>query len=82
MSFSHKTIRDILLLAHRQAYAWMDEWYELSYEDIVNYERETYMKTNEKVMNHGNNNNTAVSNLNEIRSTQESQLKIKDDFLM
>ena len=45
-----KTIRDILLLAHRQAFCWTDEWYDLSYEKIVEFEQETYNRTNEKVM--------------------------------
>ena len=46
-----KTIRDILLLAHKQAFCWTDEWYDKTYESIVDYERETYEKTNEKVIN-------------------------------
>lgn len=50
-AWTQRTIRDILLLAHRQAFCWTDEWYEKSYETIVAYERETYNKTNEKVVN-------------------------------
>ena len=49
--FIFKAIRDILLLAHRQAFCWTDEWYEKTYESIVEYERETYGKTNERVVN-------------------------------
>jgi hypothetical protein len=45
-----KAIRDILLLAHRQAFCWTDEWYEKSYESIVEFERQTYAETNEKVL--------------------------------
>jgi hypothetical protein len=45
-----KAIRDILLLAHRQAFCWTDEWYEMNYESIVEFEKETYAKTNEKVL--------------------------------
>ena len=60
-SYAQKTIRDVLLLAHRQAFAWTDEWYDLSYEKIVEYERETYARTNDKVLLnnsiHDNNNN-------------------------
>lgn len=50
-SYSQKAIRDILLLAHRQAFCWQDEWCDRSYEDIVEYERETYKLTNAKVLN-------------------------------
>ena len=64
-SYAQKTIRDVLLLAHRQAFAWTDEWYDLTYEKIVEYERATYAKTNEKVLinnkpHDDNNNNNEV----------------------
>jgi hypothetical protein len=26
-SFTHSVIRDILLVGHRQAFAWIDEWF-------------------------------------------------------
>jgi hypothetical protein len=56
-AWSQKAIRDILLLAHRQAFCWIDEWYDMSYELIVNFEKETYAKTNEKVLTAKQNNN-------------------------
>lgn len=34
-------VRDVLLLGHKQAYSWMDEWHGLSLEDIRKYEDET-----------------------------------------
>jgi len=34
-------VRDIILLGHRQAFCWMDEWFNLSIEDIRKYEEET-----------------------------------------
>jgi hypothetical protein len=39
-----------LLLAHRQAFCWTDEWYSMTYEKIVEYEQATYSKTNAKVL--------------------------------
>lgn len=58
-AFTQKTIRDILLLAHRQAFCWTDEWYDMSYDSIVKFERDTYAKTNEKVLiQNGNASNT------------------------
>lgn len=39
-------IREILLLGHRQAFAWMDEWYDMNIEDVREYEREMQEKTN------------------------------------
>ena len=49
-AWAQKAIRDILVLAHRQAFCWTDEWYDMDYESIVEFEKETYAKTNEKVL--------------------------------
>ncbi|XP_068633220.1 cytoplasmic phosphatidylinositol transfer protein 1 [Battus philenor] len=42
-------IREILLLGHRQAFTWMDEWYDMTIDDVRNYEKEMQEKTNMKV---------------------------------
>jgi len=34
-------VRDVLLLGHKQAFCWMDNWYDLTIEDIRKYEEET-----------------------------------------
>ncbi|XP_063973898.1 cytoplasmic phosphatidylinositol transfer protein 1 [Diachasmimorpha longicaudata] len=47
--FIHKCIRDILLLGHRQAFAWIDEWVEMSIEDVREYEKKMHAATNEKM---------------------------------
>ncbi|XP_076631251.1 cytoplasmic phosphatidylinositol transfer protein 1 [Colletes latitarsis] len=47
--FIHRCIRDILLLAHRQAFAWIDEWYNMTLEDVREYEQKMQAETNEKV---------------------------------
>jgi len=39
--FIHDYIRKTLVLAHRQAWAWQDEWYGLTMEEIRQMERET-----------------------------------------
>lgn len=64
-SWAQKAIRDILLLAHRQCFCWADEWYDKSYESIVEYERETYGKTNELIKGYSNANNK-YSSLNPV----------------
>ena len=53
-SWGQKAIRDILLLAHKQVFCWTDEWYDKTYESIVEYERETYAKTNELIKGSAN----------------------------
>jgi len=41
-SWVHKSmVRDVLLLGHKQAFTWIDEWYGLTMEDIRKYEIET-----------------------------------------
>ncbi|CAL8290337.1 unnamed protein product [Merluccius merluccius] len=47
--FIHKTIQDILLVGHRQAVAWIDEWHGMSLDQVRDYERELQEKTNSKV---------------------------------
>ncbi|KAL2713899.1 cytoplasmic phosphatidylinositol transfer protein 1 [Vespula squamosa] len=47
--FIHRCIRDILLLGHRQAFAWIDEWYDMNIEDVRKYEQKMHAETNEKM---------------------------------
>ncbi|XP_046576124.1 cytoplasmic phosphatidylinositol transfer protein 1-like [Haliotis rubra] len=49
-SFAHKSIRDILLLGHKQAFAWVDEWHGMTIDDIREYENLKQKETNEKVV--------------------------------
>lgn len=48
--FIQKCIRDILLLGHRQAFAWIDSWYDMTIEDVRAYEKQTQAETNSKVL--------------------------------
>jgi len=34
-------VRDVLLLGHKQAFTWIDEWFDLDLDDIRDYEDET-----------------------------------------
>ncbi|KAM8713090.1 hypothetical protein ACLKA7_013412 [Drosophila subpalustris] len=47
--FIQRSIRDILLLGHRQAFAWIDEWHGMTLEDVRIYEKQKQSETNEKV---------------------------------
>ncbi|XP_043282555.1 cytoplasmic phosphatidylinositol transfer protein 1 [Venturia canescens] len=47
--FIHKCVREVLLLGHRQAFTWIDEWHEMTLEDVRNYESKMQAATNEKV---------------------------------
>jgi hypothetical protein len=38
-------------------FAWGNEWYGMSLDSIIKYEKETYTKTNEKVLNEIKTNN-------------------------
>ena len=44
------TIREVLLLGHRQAFAWVDEWISMSMEDVREYEKQAQEETNKKVL--------------------------------
>ena len=46
-----QAVREILLVGHRQAFAWIDEWHGMNIEDVRNYETRMQEETNEKVTN-------------------------------
>nr|XP_024000693.1 LOW QUALITY PROTEIN: cytoplasmic phosphatidylinositol transfer protein 1-like [Salvelinus alpinus] len=54
--FIHRNIQDILLVGHRQAVAWTDEWHGMSLEDVREYERQIQEQTNSKLKSTQNNN--------------------------
>ena len=39
-------IREVLLVAHRQAVAWIDEWHGMTIEDVRDYEERMQQETN------------------------------------
>ncbi|XP_068120147.1 cytoplasmic phosphatidylinositol transfer protein 1 isoform X1 [Hyperolius riggenbachi] len=47
--FVHKVVRDVLLIGHRQAFAWVDEWYDMTMEEVREFERTTQEATNKKI---------------------------------
>ncbi|KAI1885852.1 hypothetical protein AGOR_G00208040 [Albula goreensis] len=53
--FIHKNIRDILLVGHRQAVAWTDEWHGMTLEEVREFERELQEQTNNKLKSTQNN---------------------------
>ncbi|ENN77950.1 hypothetical protein HUJ04_007818 [Dendroctonus ponderosae] len=44
--FIHSCIREVLLLGHRQAFAWIDEWIDMSIDDVRKYESSLQQQTN------------------------------------
>ncbi|MGH0154702.1 UNVERIFIED_CONTAM: hypothetical protein FKN15_027897 [Acipenser sinensis] len=44
-----ENIRDVLLIGHRQAVAWIDEWSGMSLEDVREFERDLQEQTNSKL---------------------------------
>ncbi|XP_071443646.1 cytoplasmic phosphatidylinositol transfer protein 1 [Hetaerina americana] len=47
--FVQRCVRDVLLLGHRQAFAWVDEWIAMDLSAVRAYEADMIGKTNEKV---------------------------------
>jgi len=47
--WSHRAIRNVLLLGHIQAFAWIDHWFGMSIEDIRAYETNMQEETNAKI---------------------------------
>lgn len=48
-AYIHSCIREVLLLGHRQAFAWIDEWIDMSMQDVRDYERHLQEETNKKL---------------------------------
>lgn len=48
--FVQRCIRDVLLLGHRQAFTWIDEWHGMSIDDVREYERNKQKEANQKVL--------------------------------
>lgn len=48
--FVHRCIRDVLLLGHRQAFTWIDEWHWMSIDDVREYEHKKQEEANQKVL--------------------------------
>lgn len=44
--FVQSCIREILVLGHRQAFAWMDDWIEMDYTQVKEYEEKIQTQTN------------------------------------
>jgi len=48
-SYIHSVIKQILLLGHRQAFCWLDEWYDLTLEQIREIEEKTKIFLDKKL---------------------------------
>ncbi|KAJ8363549.1 hypothetical protein SKAU_G00123800 [Synaphobranchus kaupii] len=64
--FVHKVVRDVLLLGHRQAFAWVDEWIDMTLDDVREYEKQMHEQTNIKVCHDQQEHSTNSSSLDEI----------------
>jgi len=47
--YVQRVIREVLLVGHRQAVAWLDQWIDMTEADVRHFEKETFAVTNEKV---------------------------------
>lgn len=47
--FINRCIRDVFLLGHRQAFTWIDEWIDMTIQDVREYERQIQEETNQKL---------------------------------
>lgn len=71
--FIQKCIRDVLLLGHRQAFTWLDDWYEMGIEDVREYERQKQEENNEKFNSQQQN-----SESNEEQKEEEEKRSVGD----
>jgi len=48
--YVQRVVREVLLVGHRQAVAWLDQWIDMNEADVREYEKEMSTVTNEKVL--------------------------------
>ena len=48
--YVHKSIREVLLVGHRQAVAWLDDWYGMSIEEVRQFESRMQQETNQRLL--------------------------------
>lgn len=59
--YIQRTVREVLLLGHRQAFTWIDEWYNMTMNDVRAFEAKIYKRVNEKMNPIINNSNSSIS---------------------
>lgn len=47
--YIHRCISDVLLLGHRQAFTWIDNWIDMTIDDVREYEKQLQAETNKKM---------------------------------
>ncbi|XP_066995843.1 cytoplasmic phosphatidylinositol transfer protein 1 [Anabrus simplex] len=73
-----KCIREVLLLGHRQAFAWIDEWHGMTLDDVRSYEGEMQKQTNSKVVGSSVKKETSRSNSLEASLETEDSGCVED----
>lgn len=61
-------------MGHRQAFAWIDEWYDMTLEDVRQYEQKMQAETNEKVRLRNQNNEKPLTPTTPTASMPSSPL--------
>lgn len=68
----HRSIREILLLGHRQAFAWIDDWYGMTLDDVRMYEEQMQRETNTKVVGNVEPDMAAAKDIDEPHSADNT----------
>jgi len=61
-----------LLLGHRQAFAWIDDWYGMTLDDVRVYEGQMQRETNTKIVGNVEPDMAAAKDINEPHSTDDT----------
>lgn len=75
--YVQKVVREVLLVGHRQAVAWLDQWIQMNESDVRQYEQEMSAVTNEKVLiqQEGELTTETEGEQSQVPSTLESPIK-------
>lgn len=78
--YIHRCISDVLLLGHRQAFTWIDEWIDMTIDDVREYEARLQAETNKKLAQGGTGSEvSADATATDITAVEEENNKNDDD---
>lgn len=69
--FVHRAVREVLLVGHRQAVAWLDQWIEMTEQDVRKFEEQMHAATNDKISS------SAKTTTDEVRSSSPSSTPVE-----
>ncbi|KAK4289858.1 hypothetical protein Pmani_037201 [Petrolisthes manimaculis] len=76
-NFVQRSMRDVMVVSHRRAYAWIDEWYDMTLEDVRLYESGLYERTDSTIRE---SDERIVTTSNTVTATKQDEEQHKEEL--